>query len=173
MFFNYWNSNSMVVNVLKILSSQHEKWVRISRSFGLGPEAEDLVQDMYLKVYEWKGKYNKTLMYNENEVNYYFVFVVLKNLFNDKMRKENKKCRYIDHKKDKSFMELSIEYQEQMNIIKQEINSWPLYEKKIYELIYQEGLSMLELAKKTGIDYYSIYRTKKKIEKTLNLKLIK
>ena len=30
---------------------------------------------------------------------------------------------------------------------------------------------MLELSKQTGIDYYSIYRTKNKIQKLLNQKL--
>ena len=60
-----------MVKVLNILAKQHDKWVRIARSFGLDNYAEDLVQDMYLKIYNWKGKYDKTLMYNENEVNYY------------------------------------------------------------------------------------------------------
>ena len=60
-----------------------------------------------------------------------------------------------------------------MELIKKEIDSWHLYDRKIYELIFQEGYSMLELAKKTGIDYYSIYRTKNKIQKLLNQKLIK
>lgn len=163
----------MVVNVLDILSKQHKKWLRIAQSFGLNEEAEDLVQDMYLKVYDWNGKHNKTLMYNSNEVNYYFVFVVLKNLFNDKMRKANKLVKSKQYERDQTTMQISMEYKEQMELIKKEIESWHLYDRKIYELIFQEGYSMLELAKKTGIDYYSIYRTKNKIQKLLNQKIIK
>jgi len=172
MFFYYWYSNYMVVNVLEILAKEHNKWLRIAKSFGLTSEAEDLVQDMYIKIHNWKGKYNKTLMYNDKEVNYYFVFVVLKNLFQDKMRINKKKTR-LQYQKEKIINDQPIEYAEKLESIKKEIESWHLYDRKIYELIYQEGYSMLELSKKTGIDYYSIYRTKNKIEKLLNLKLIK
>lgn len=163
----------MVVKALDILSKNHSKWLRIAKSFGLGIEAEDLVQDMYLKVYDWKGKYDKTLMYNETEANHYFVFLVLRNLYIDKCRtdKKNKKIEevyYEPNTKGNTF-----EYQEQLQIIKNEIASWHIYDRKIYELIFIEGYSMLELSKQTGIDYYSIYRTKNKIEKLLNQKLQK
>lgn len=163
----------MVVKALDILSKNHNKWLRIAKSFGLNEEAEDLVQDMYLKVYDWKGKYDKTLMYNETEANHYFVFLVLRNLFIDKCRtdKKNKKIEEIycePNTKGNTF-----EYQEQLEIVKNEIASWHIYDRKIYELIFIEGYSMLELSKQTGIDYYSIYRTKNKIEKLLNQKLQK
>ena len=160
-----------MVNVLEILARDHDKWLRISRSFGLNEEAEDLVQNMYLKIYDWKGKYDKSLMYNENEVNHYFVFLVLRNLFLDKCKVNKKKVPLNDKHKENYKYDVSLEYKELLKEIKKEIDSWHLYDRKIYELIYQEGYSMLELSKKTGIDYYSIYRTKKKIEKLINQKL--
>ena len=118
-----------MVNVLNIVAKEHKKWLRIARSFGLQETAEDLVQDMYLKIHDWKGKYDKTLMFNKTEVNHYFVFLVLRNLFLDLCRANKKKAA--------------------------------------------KGYSMLELSKQTGIDYYSIYRTKNKIQKLLNQKLEK
>ena len=167
MFFCNWHPSNFMVNGLKILAKSHKRWVTIARSFGLDAEAEDLVQDMYLKVHAWQGRYDKTLMYNETEVNYYFVFIVLKNLFNDKMRKNKKTVRERNNYLNKTTQPHNLEYNEQLNEIKKEIKSWHLYDRKIYELIYQEGFSMLELSKKTGIDYYSIYRTKNKIDKLL------
>ena len=163
-----------MVNVLNIVAKEHKKWLRIAKSFGLEETAEDLVQDMYLKIYDWKGKYDKTLMFNENEVNHYFVFLVLRNLFLDLCRANKKKAAKLNFiKADKSTRQINIEYQEQLALLKKEIDSWHLYDRKIYELLYQEGYSMLELSKQTGIDYYSIYRTKNKIEKLLNQKIIK
>lgn len=156
---------------MEILAKDHSKWLRISRSFGLNEEAEDLVQNMYIKIYEWKGKYDKTLMYNEKEVNHYFVFLVLRNLFLDQCKTKKNKVPLNDNLKDKSKNDLTIEYKEKLNEVKREIESWHLYDRKIYELLYQEGYSMLELSKKTGIDYYNIYRTKKKIVKLINQKL--
>lgn len=159
-----------MVEVLNILSKSHDKWLRISRSFGLNVEAEDLVQEMYLKVHSWNGKYDKTLMFSDTEVNHYFVFLVLRNLFIDKCKKK-KNTRLEDNYVEPYHNDNAFEYDELLSIFKDEINSWAFYDKKIYELIYVEGLSMLELSKKTGIDYYSIYRTKNKIQKLLKSKL--
>lgn len=160
-----------MVDVLKIISKKHDEWLRVAKSFGLSDEAEDLVQDMYLKVYEWKGKYNKTLMFNETEVNHYFVFLVLRNLFFDKCKKENRKQSIEEVYFEPCTVGSDFEYEEHLKILRSEISSWHLYDRKIYELIYVDGMSMLELSKRTGIDYYSIYRTKNKIEKLLRNKL--
>ncbi len=163
-----------MVNVLNIVAKEHQKWLRIARSFGLAETAEDLVQDMYLKIHDWKGKYDKTLMFNKTEVNHYFVFLVLRNLFLDLCRANKKKAAKLNSiKMQHSTRQINIEYQEQLELLKSEISSWHLYDRKIYELLYQEGYSMLELSKQTGIDYYSIYRTKNKIQKLLNQKLEK
>lgn len=161
-----------MVSVLTLIAKDHNKWLRISKSFGLGNDAEDLVQDMYLKINDWKGKYDKTLMFNENEVNHYFIFRVLRNLFLDKCKKKNINVSMQEYFEPTANYS-SFEYKEQLDVIQEEIKSWHLYDRKIYELIYVEGYSMLELSKLTGIDYYSIYRTKNKIEKLLKNKMQK
>lgn len=161
-----------MVSVLTLIAKDHDKWLRISKSFGLGNDAEDLVQDMYLKINDWKGKYDKTLMFNKSEVNHYFVFRVLRNLFLDKCKKKNINVSMQEYYEPTANYS-SFEYREQLDVIQEEIKSWHLYDRKIYELIYVEGYSMLELSKLTGIDYYSIYRTKNKIEKLLKNKMQK
>ena len=161
-----------MVSVLTLIAKDHNKWLRISKSFGLGNDAEDLVQDMYLKINDWKGKYDKTLMFNESEVNHYFIFRVLRNLFLDKCKKKNINVSMQEYFEPTANYS-SFEYKEQLDVIQEEIKSWHLYDRKIYELIYVEGYSMLELSKLTGIDYYSIYRTKNKIEKLLKNKMQK
>ena len=142
----------------------------MARSFGLTDTAEDLVQDMYIKINDWKGKYNNSLMYNETEVNQYFVFITLRNLFLDHKRKEKRQRNSLLNYKQSSYTSNN-EYEDQLELIKKEIKNWHLYDRKIYKLIFQEGKSMLELSKLTGIDYYSIYRTVKKIKKIINKKL--
>jgi len=161
-----------LVSVLTLIAKDHDKWLRISKSFGLDDDAEDLVQDMYLKINDWKGKYDKTLMFNESEVNHYFIFRVLRNLFLDKCKKKNINVSMQEYFEPTANYS-SFEYREQLDVIQEEIKSWHLYDRKIYELIYVEGYSMLELSKLTGIDYYSIYRTKNKIEKLLKNKMQK
>lgn len=163
-----------MVDVLAIISKQHNKWVQIVRSFGMHNYPEDIVQNMYLKIHQWQGKYDNSIMYNETEINEYFIFKVLRNLFLD----------YHKTKKiviDRTFYEPSIsdiskyiskhEFEERLKIVQNEIKTWHLYDQKIYELIFLENKSMLELSKQTGIDYYSIYRSVKKIKKILMQKL--
>lgn len=163
----------MVVNVLEIISKQHNKWISIVRSFGMSNYAEDIVQNMYIKIYKWNGKYDNSIMYNETEINEYFIFKVLRNLFLDyhKTKKPVFSEFYDPSISDISNYISKYEYQQQLELIKDEIKSWHLYDQKIYELIFLENKSMLELSKLTGIDYYSIYRSVKKIKKILISKI--
>jgi hypothetical protein len=62
---------------------------------------------------------------------------------------------------------VSFEYHNRLNKVKLEISSWHLYDQRIYEWVFIENKSMLELSNKSGIDYYSIYRSVKKIKKIL------
>ena len=135
--------------------------------------AEDIVQNMYVKIHKWNGKYDNSIMYNETEINEYFIFKVLRNLFLDyhKTKKPVFSEFYDPSISDISNYISKYEYQQQLQLIKDEIKSWHLYDQKIYELIFLENKSMLELSKVTGIDYYSIYRSVKKIKKILISKI--
>ena len=156
----------MELNVLDILAKEHRKWVGMVRSFGGGVESEDIVQDMYIKIYDWKGKYDKVLMYNEKEVNQYFIFLTLRHLFLDVKRKEKRKREALNKYKKEVSSQIELHF-DQLEMIQKEIETWHRYDRLIYILIFQLGKSMLQVSKESGINYYSIYRTVKKI-KNLN-----
>jgi RNA polymerase sigma factor (sigma-70 family) len=152
--------------IISLIAKDHKKWTRIVESFGAN-HAEDIVQEMYLKIHEWKGKYDKTLMYNETEINYFFVFKVLRNIFLDKVKKKKREFSLETNIVEPCVYDNTFEYIEKVDTIKKNISTWNTYDRKIYELVFIENKSMLELSKLTGIDYYSIYRTVKKINKLL------
>lgn len=157
--------------ILNILAKDHDKWLRIVKSFGLDKNAEDLVQDMYLKIYNLDPKYKQTIMFNDTEVNHYFIFRMLRNMFLDKCKKKKYTTSIettIVHPISK---EISYEYQEQIDLIKNEINTWHVYYKRIHELLYLEGINMTQLSKMTGIDYNVIRRAKQKIDKLLKMQM--
>lgn len=164
----------MVVNVLNIISKQHDKWVDIVRSFGMHNYPEDIVQNMYIKIHKWGGKYDNSIMYNDTEINEYFIFKVLRNLFIDYHRTKKVSIDtsfYEPSNSDISKYISKYEYEERLKLIKDEISTWHIYEQKIYELIFLENKSMLQLSNKTGINYYAIRRTVNKIKKILIQKL--
>ena len=149
------------VDVLKELASALAK---IRQEYGVGLRA---TTEMYLKIHQWKGKYDKTLMYNETEINHFFIFKVLRNLFLDEVKKKKREFSLESNIVEPYIYDNTFDYIEKEDTIKQSISEWNEYDKRIYEFIFLKGWSMLELSKLTGIEYYSIYRTVKKIKKLL------
>tara|TARA_R110000796_G_scaffold183919_1_gene300486 strand:+ start:2975 stop:3493 length:519 start_codon:yes stop_codon:yes gene_type:complete len=152
--------------IISLIANDHKKWTRIVESFG-AKHPEDIVQEMYLKIHEWKGKYDKTLMYNESEVNYFFIFKVLRNLFLDEVKKKKREFSLETSIVEPCVYDMTFDYIEREDIIKNNISEWNEYDRRIYEFVFIKNTSMLELSKLTGIEYYSIYRTVKKIKKLL------
>ena len=76
------------------LYDKHKTWIKIVKSFGCNDAiAEDLVQEMYIKIII-KVKKGLDIRYNEKEINYYYIFRTLNSLFIDLTRK--KKNIYIE-----------------------------------------------------------------------------
>ena len=150
---------------------KHKVWVDIVCSFGCNPQtAEDIVQEMYIKIYK-KKQSGLNIDYGDNDFNYYYVFRTLKNLFYDLKRKQNKvKIIDIEYCNNMSSNDNFIDYQVAYNEIKKTLNKMYWYDKKVYELI-EQGQSVAQLSRKTGIPYYSLYNTYKKVVKLLKNKI--
>ena len=156
-------------DILTLLFKKHKDWIMIVRGFGCNKEtAEDLVQEMYIKI---KRKVDKGLdiMFTEKEVNYYYIFKTLNSLFLDLKKKE--KNIYFQSIEDLNMtMEEKIKYTETYSIVKKELQNFHWYDQKVYELI-EGGESVASLSKKTNISYYSLYNTYKKVKKKLRNKI--
>jgi len=157
-----------MINILDKLAEKHSDWVRIVQSFGCDlMTSEDLVQDMYLKVYEWSKKNNRSILYNANEVNYYFIYKALRSIWLNHINYSN---RYTDNELIEN-LNLSTESeddkQKTIETIEEKLGQLYWYDRKIFELVYKNGISMLQISYKTGIDYCSIKRTIKKVKKIL------
>ena len=78
------------MEVLEIIFKKHQDWCDIVESFGVNPDtSEDIVMEMYIKI-DRLVKSGTDIMYNEQEVNYYYVYRTLQTLFLDLKRKEKK-----------------------------------------------------------------------------------
>lgn len=165
-------------NILDVLCLKHEQWFKYVKSFGCPDEiAEDYVQEMYIKIFNYSQRKDNDLMYAENDVNYYFIYVTLKNMYYDDLRK-NKKLIIVDLSDD--FIQDDKEYTEvEYHLKKDAIEVWVdrlnkdidqiseynrkkanlIYIKFIFQKIFIEQMSVSELSREVGITYWSLRNT--------------
>lgn len=157
-----------MIRLIERLALKNQDWINVVRSFGADKEtSEDVVQEMYIKLNDWELKGNRSILYNQNEVNYYFVFKVLRTLFVDHKRKCKK---YVNVENERIFETSNDDEQELIYIaeeIKDKIEGLHWYDKRIFNIVCVQGVSMLQLSESTGISYHSIKRTIKKVKKAL------
>ena len=155
------------MEILKLLYFKHKDWCDVVESFGVNKDtAEDIVQEMYIKVH--KLVVNGTnIMYNDNEVNYYYIYRTLYTLFLDLKRKESKVdiLGLDDITKDLTQDEF-VDYDNLFDKLTNELETLYWYDRKVFELI-DSGESFQDLSEKTKISYYSLYNTYRKVKRHL------
>ena len=156
------------MEILKKLFERHKDWCDIVESFGCNPQtAEDIVQEMYLKIGKLVAQ-GKDITFG-NDVNHFYIFRTLTTIFLDYKRRERKEGDF-DFDNYDIEDEQEVEYKKKYESILEELDNMYWYDKKVYEII-ESGESISELSRKTNISYYSLYNTYKKVKKYLKDKL--
>lgn len=164
------------MDVLIEAYKKHKQWCEIVESFGCNSDtAEDLVQEMYLKLHGLLES-GLDIKYDET-VNYYYIYKILRTLFLDLKRKE-KRVNYID---EAEFMLLEMQADQDMigdkthteihKDVMETLEDLYWYDRKVFELLDGE-MSVSELSRNTGISYYSLYNTYKKVKQILKERLL-
>jgi len=154
----------MVQKTMKMVAAKHNEWLNIVLSFGCKPEiAEDIVQEMYIKI-QLKLEKGLDIMYNEKEINYYYIFKTLKSLFYDLKRKGKNITIVSIH--DVHLTTSDINYEEPYKKIENELSKMFWYDRKVFEII-NEGESIAEFSRKSKIHYYSLYNTYTRVKNKL------
>lgn len=155
------------MELLTILAARHTDWIRMARSFGADQElAQDIVQEMYVRLYKYVDEAEK-IMYNETEVNTFFVYVTLRNMYTTLM-KAKARFEFVDVstlEDELIFEEANEEAEIQMLSLYEEIwettDEWHWYDKKIFHLYHNTDMSIRTLADETKISARSIFNTLK------------
>lgn len=141
--------------------------------------AEDIVQSMYLRI-DRLVKDQKKIMYNDDEVNRFFIYVTLKNMYIDYCKAKNKYEFYeyieTDDAKEEGLDEYEFEQQEAfhnlIDSISGEIMNWERYDIILSSLYFKTNMSLRDIAKGSGISLTSIYNSIKNYKHILNIKFI-
>ena len=159
------------MKLLEKLSERDADWMRMAQSFGLTKEwARELVQEMYLKLYE-KTTYEK-IKYGDDDVNTFYVYVTLRNLYYDQKRvkvtfqdiQEGIPDDPLDEENCKETLE------ELLTEVEQTVEGMHWYDKKIFEIYYGDNETIRELSEGSKISQSSIFNTIKNVRTKIQQK---
>ena len=133
----------------------YEKYSMNLYSFGLKylrskDESEELVQSVFLKLWENYEKLNKDLSFKS------YLFTIAYNDICKLFRKRNYRQKFIDETlyenyQSSSGMEESIDNQSVIDLVQKIINKLPVRQKSIFMKSRQEGKSTKEIAEEIGL----------------------
>ena len=158
---------------LNDLYVDHKHWIKVVRSFGEYSLAEDIVQEMYLKLAKHE---NKERFYRNGTIYKGFVWVVLRNMYYD-FEKSKQRLQKVDITEAIQLVDESNPYektnaQKQLEVkINETVNSWHWYDKLLYELYRDTGMSTRQIQKCTGISFKSVWQTLKYCKDSLKIEV--
>ena len=126
----------------------------------------------------------KKIMYNDEEVNRFFVYVTLKNMYFDYKKAKNKYTFFeylesddVDYEYDERMIEDSVDFdlpdgfESITNAILKEIKTWPRYDVILASIYFKTDYSLRDLSSKSGISLTSIFNSIKNYRARLKDKL--
>jgi len=165
--------------MLEKLAENHTLWIKMVINMGCDKHiAEDIVQSMYLRIHRLVTD-EKKIMYNDDEVNRFFIYVTLKNMFVDYVKARNKYTffEYMETDDIEEGLE-DIEFDEQeafhnlVDSMSSEIMTWERYDIILSQLYFKTDLSLRDIANGSGISLMSIYNSVKNYKNILNNKFM-
>jgi|TARA_B100000073_G_scaffold320911_1_gene300977 DNA-directed RNA polymerase specialized sigma24 family protein len=159
------------MNILEKAYQKHKTWINICKSFGLDEYyAEDIVQEMYIKLHDLCNVKGKNLWYNETELNYYYIFKILYTMFLQLKKKRGKVYFEDEEVLHNLESDSQFDFQEIERKFNKEFEKLHWYDQKVFEIV-ASGTKIAELSRKTTITYISLYNTYTKVKKILKKKM--
>ena len=147
--------------MLEKLAVHHILWIKMLVNLGCKVEdAKDLVQDMYIRL-DRLVKDPQKMMYGD-EVNRYYVWTTLRNMYFSKLKKDRASIFYELRDSDESEIDdYDTLEDDAFRSITDKIDNitskWSIYDKKLFELYFIKGLSLRAIAKGSKIGLTSIH----------------
>lgn len=154
------------MNLLEIAytTERHKDWIQMASNLGAGHYAEDIVQEMYIKLSQIKNKERLIDKKNPNQIVGFYVYTIIRSLIVD-LQRIQKRTQMVSIesipalKASEIDFEFETEFTKKMDAVEQAKDQMNWYDLKLFELYHNEGLSIRKLSKETRISASSIFNT--------------
>tara|TARA_R110002167_G_scaffold10217_3_gene47031 strand:+ start:160 stop:729 length:570 start_codon:yes stop_codon:yes gene_type:complete len=159
----------METRLIDKLAEKHWDWIRMAKSFGADSEqSNELVQAMYVRLVKYVDADSERIMYTKEEVNTYYVYVTLRNLFLSGAHSYKSDYDLIEsfvYEKTYIHEDLDMRYEQAHKDLFDKVDSivdkWYWYDKKLWGIHFNDKVSMRGIASDTKISLSSIFNTLK------------
>lgn len=149
--------------MLNELAKHHQEWLNIAYHICKDRYlADDLVQEMYLKIHK------RNL---QKEVNNWYIYVTIKHLFFDHLKQENQYTEINERTLEQAENVTDSAYFSLLDRLDEELDDLHWYKKRL--IIEKQIKSPRTIQEETSINYQHIYRSCQKTEDTLRKRLMK
>jgi len=157
--------------VLTLLAEYHNKWLANVNALinDENIQAEDIVQDMYLKIHSSKDEVIKKAIVN-NKPHIGYINKILYNMYLDIQKEESIKTELKDNhtveEKQPEINKFNIEKK-----IDEIVNSFYWFDRKLFNLYRKEFHTIRSLSKATKISHVVVHNTIRNFKKKIKRKL--
>ena len=162
--------------MLELLAKNHKLWLKMVLGFGSDYDtAQDIVQSFYLRMHKYI-KDEDRIMYSDEEVNRFFCYVTLKNMYVTYVNASNK-FHFFEIREDDAIDEelrefcfdeaMETAFERLMGKISTEMESWHKYDRILSEKYLKSDYSLRDIANGSGISLTSIFNTMRENKRIL------
>ena len=140
---------------LKDIAKHHKEYISIAVSFGAKNEAEDIVQEVYLKIdkYNYYQKLSK-----DGNINKSYMWMLIKSVWMDSLKHSTRLNTFSIGEGFEIKHESNDYDKESLLKLEEFIDSLDWYSKRMLN-IFIDGKSMRQISKETGIGLRSVWTT--------------
>jgi len=151
------------MNLLEVLARHHNEWLAMAKKFGAGSFAEDLVQEMYLRLNKYIDD-PKRIMHNDTEPNKLFIWVTLRNIVNRYHKTKDIHVYVPDYhqhlnKAETERSESDDLFEEFIDKIWSTAKELYWFDFKMFQLYHTTDLTMRDIQSETTISLRTIFTT--------------
>ena len=150
--------------MLEKLYKYHKQLIEYAKIFDK-VNYEDIVQETYIKLHLYSSEEK---CFTNDKLNKGYIFIVIRSVYITQFYNKFTIVDFVDQAIETDFDEqYEVEWYKFRTKCEAEVNSWDMYDKKLFTIYRDSDLSMRKLAKETGISFVSIFHSLKGHKKKL------